>query len=280
MSTNECYLTKLNRSLSLKESSNGLYLIDMKELCIESSVCHHAGHFSVQKEPRNLVFPPPGLEPIRSSSHADTTGDHGSDSYHSGSCDGVSQVPVRDPHELGGDTHHRPRPGDSNGCGQQDQHAASRGAVPERSNRRDCKSFATPKFRNYDKGITTSGSRCSDANGNVGGRGRVGAGIFGSHSRRIIGTGWSPISCGDVPESTSTSPTCAKSGDAGNCAKAFIFIKGVFIFIKGLCFWCFLGFLGILVHCVAHLSCISPKHIADSIDCNVVRHVRIIAYNV
>ena len=220
LSTNECYLSKLNRSLSLRESSNGLYLIDMKELCIESSVCHHAGHFSAKKEPSNLVFPPPGLESVRFPRHADTTGNHGSDSYHSGSCDGVSQVPVCDPHELGGDTHRRPRPGNLNGCSQQDQYAASRGAVPEGSDRRDCKSFATPKFRNNNEGITTSGSSCSDANGSVGGRGGLGARVFGSHSRRIIGTGWSPISCGNVPESTSTSPAHDKPGDASHSANS------------------------------------------------------------
>ena len=218
LSTNECYLSKLNRSLSLKESSNGLYLIDMKELCVESSVCHHAGHFSVKKEPSNPVFPPPGLESFRSTSHADSTGDHGSDSYHSGSRDGAPQVPVCDPHELGGDSHHRSRSGDSHRCSQQDQLAASRGAVTERSDRRNCKSSATSKFRKWNQGITNSGSSCSDANGTVGGRGRLGAGFFGNHSRRLTGTGWSPTNGGDVPESTSTSPTHAKSGDASDCS--------------------------------------------------------------
>ena len=207
LSTNECYLSKLQRSLSLKESPNGLYLIDMKELCLEDSECNHAGHFSVQRAQHRVVGPPPGLESFRRDRNAFPEGDHGGDSHHSRGGDGITEVPVGDPHAFGGVSHHRPRAGDSPGSSKQDQHASPRGPTSEGSYRGDCPSLEASKPSESSEDLTTSGPSCSDADHVIGRRGRVGTGVFSSDRRRITGTGWSPLSGRDVSKSSSTSPT-------------------------------------------------------------------------
>ena len=66
---NTCFLKTLQRSLYLKENKNGLFMIDMSDLC-QPDVKSNAAAFVAS----SVCVPPPGLESEIPVSHADTPG--------------------------------------------------------------------------------------------------------------------------------------------------------------------------------------------------------------
>ena len=103
LSKNTCYLQKLNRSLPLVENQNGLFMIDMSDLCEESET-NEAAAFVASSTP---IRAPPGLDPPESCDHAVQTGSLRWPPNVVGGGDGESSNPVR--HDLHVDQGHQPR---------------------------------------------------------------------------------------------------------------------------------------------------------------------------
>ena len=71
LANNTCFLTTLQRSLPLRENNNGLFVIDVADLCQSQPPASEAIHTASS----DLSFrPPPGLELPDQASHADQTG--------------------------------------------------------------------------------------------------------------------------------------------------------------------------------------------------------------
>ena len=70
LANNTCYLKTLDRSLPLKENTNGLFVIDMADLC-QAKQHPNAAAFCVSS---SVIGPPPGLESER---HAESSGSLG-----------------------------------------------------------------------------------------------------------------------------------------------------------------------------------------------------------
>ena len=90
---NTCFLKTLQRSLHLKENKNGLFMIDMSDLC-QPDVKSSAAAFVAS----SVCAPPPGLESEIPVSHADPSGSARSSS-HSGR-GSVSQPETPDDHRV------------------------------------------------------------------------------------------------------------------------------------------------------------------------------------
>ena len=70
LSQNTCFLKTLQRSLPLKENSNGLFMIDIADLCRNSEHSNEAA-FTISSD---TIDQPPGLTPVIDSSHAEPPG--------------------------------------------------------------------------------------------------------------------------------------------------------------------------------------------------------------
>ena len=103
LNKNTCYLQKLNRSLPLVENQNGLFMINMSDLC-EESESDKAAAFVASSTP---IRAPPGLDPPESCDHAVQTGSFRGPSNVVGGGDGEPSDPVL--HDLCIDQSHQPR---------------------------------------------------------------------------------------------------------------------------------------------------------------------------
>ena len=141
LATNQCFLSRLGRSLTLKESKNGLYLIDMSELCLEQSEVHHVETLTVEAQ-ASIVSnfrPPPGLDLCVSSCHAESKGSHGHGSHDGRSSHGITETSLGGPHVVGRDSQSRARSSsrDRQQCGP----TIDRSPHPAEPHRRDCQDF-------------------------------------------------------------------------------------------------------------------------------------------
>ena len=75
LENNTCYLKKLNRSLPLRENTNGLFVIDMFDLCRNPDKLSTASAAFVASSPQLIA--PPGLDPPSHSKDAIETGSSG-----------------------------------------------------------------------------------------------------------------------------------------------------------------------------------------------------------
>ena len=71
LGSSQCHLKKLNRSLVLQENNNGLFVIDISNLC-EDAKSETAAAFVTSSSP---ISAPPGLETPDQPQHADASGD-------------------------------------------------------------------------------------------------------------------------------------------------------------------------------------------------------------
>ena len=71
LGSSQCHLKKLNRSLVLQENNNGLFVIDISDLC-EDAKSETAAAFVTSSSP---ISAPPGLEIPDQPQHADASGD-------------------------------------------------------------------------------------------------------------------------------------------------------------------------------------------------------------
>ena len=141
LATNQCFLSRLGRSLTLKESKNGLYLIDMSELCLEQSEVHHVETLIVEAQ-ASIVSnfrPPPGLDLCVSSCHAESKGSHGHGSRDGRSSHGITETSLGGPHVVDRDSQSRARSSSSDR--QQCGPTIDRSPHPAEPHRRDCQDF-------------------------------------------------------------------------------------------------------------------------------------------
>jgi len=125
-----CFLQKLNRSLPLKENSNGLFVIDVADLC-EPTTNATAAAFSVSSI---CLSAPPGLEPIVLSQHADSPGDPRGVENAFGGSDGEPPNPVL--HAVCSDTSHQSERECIRGRGEPDLSPDRRGEEPKAEDQR------------------------------------------------------------------------------------------------------------------------------------------------
>eukprot|EP00435_Cladocopium_sp_Y103_P063197 s350_g24.t1 len=116
---NTCFLKTLQRSLYLKENRNGLFMIDMADLCRPETKTNAAA-FVVS----SICAPPPGLESEIPSSHADTSGSAGG-AQDSGRR-GVSQPETSDVNSVHNDQCDRPSNGSNRGADEPSEPVDSR----------------------------------------------------------------------------------------------------------------------------------------------------------
>ena len=95
LETNHCYLSKIDRQLNLGVSKNGLYLVNMNELCLPDRPRHSA--FSTVASRLPSFAPPPGLTLPSCDSNANSGRSHAHDQEHGGGHHGVTQDAVSDP---------------------------------------------------------------------------------------------------------------------------------------------------------------------------------------
>ena len=118
LSTNQCYLSKIQRWLNLRESENGLYVFKMSELCLGATENAMSVKETAAVRVSN-VLPPPGLVPSESVQNADSKRCHEADQIDGRSGDGI---PQNAPDHLDEpDRGESPRPGD---------HGAARDLTP------------------------------------------------------------------------------------------------------------------------------------------------------
>ena len=108
LSSDRCYLKRIHRELNLSESKNGLYLIDLAELCMPSGKqvddVYIARRESSIPAPPGLSFPLSEERVNTTQSHANPTGDHADGEDDGRDSHGMSPSPSHDPHEpIGGD---------------------------------------------------------------------------------------------------------------------------------------------------------------------------------
>ena len=98
LSTNQCFLSKINRELNLQESENGLYVIRMSELCVDP--CETAMNVETSKAVQvPNICPPPGLFSPEPADHADSEGRNAADQDHGRSSDGITSDAAHHPDE-------------------------------------------------------------------------------------------------------------------------------------------------------------------------------------
>ena len=118
LSTNQCYLSKIQRWLNLRESENGLYVFKMSELCLGATENAMSVKETAAVRVSN-VLPPPGLVPSESVQNADSERCHEADQIDGRSGDGIPQnAPDHLDEPNRGES---PRPGD---------HSAARDLTP------------------------------------------------------------------------------------------------------------------------------------------------------
>lgn len=143
LDTNKCFLKRLGRSLQLKQSRNGLYLVNLQELCLPSEEkTHDSLHVNTTATAESKVSSPPDLcsssDPV---DHAITEGSDRSSQGNSPECGGESEVSASDFDESTGglrlrsSSTRRSSPGHST--------SQQRGDQPTQSDRRDCTFAAT-----------------------------------------------------------------------------------------------------------------------------------------
>ena len=149
--TNRCFLTKINRELSLKESENGLYVIKMAELCIDSTEVVMSAENCTAVTVTSAISPPPGLLIGDSSDHADATRCDEADQIDGRGGDGVS--PDALDHPLQPDRDQGSRPSDFRTPCQLAAESSGAGERSERSDRRIVKDSSGQSFSTKDQSL-------------------------------------------------------------------------------------------------------------------------------
>ena len=216
LATNQCFLSKLGRSLTLKESKNGLYMINMSELCLGNSEVHHVETLTVEAQDPIVsdLRPPPGLDPCLPECHAESRRSHGHGSLDCRGSHGVVEtstgcfdVTDRDPQSRT-----RSSSGDRQQCGSTVDRSPH-SAEPHRGDCKDLERSREPEAPTdaSNEPCTSSESDTIDTNSH-GARG-VGTGIFTCERRKCVAGNsgilnpsfgksgsWSPISFTDSDE--------------------------------------------------------------------------------
>ena len=125
LANNTCFLKNLQKSLPLKENTNGLFVIDISDLCCPTHEAEQAA-FAVSS---TTIAQPPGLEPLPETHHAEpTAGSQSSEDHLRGSVGEPSHSPVHDLHDDQGSS---TRGGDARERDESNQPTSERSEKPE-----------------------------------------------------------------------------------------------------------------------------------------------------